>query len=296
MRSMTGFGCATVTGEKGTFTVEIKAVNSRFLELNTKAFHVSPGLEDGVKQLIKNRVHRGKLCVMLSFEPSENGQEFHVSTNRKLLASYIAALQDVHHMDGVKNNKVTLSDLLSLPEPFLQVGTEAIDDEELKPLAQEATLMALEKLNDMRLREGQNLKADLENRLQFLHKKWEFLSSRQEAVVRAYEERLRSRMEELLSTLHVSVDEGRFLEEVAIYSEKTDFTEELVRFESHLKQFEESLQSTEPVGRRLDFLLQEINREINTTASKANDMDVIDCVIIVKTELEKIREQVQNIE
>ena len=148
----------------------------------------------------------------------------------------------------------------------------------------------------MREREGNNLKVDLKKRLAFLREKLAFLISRQDLETKAYEERLRLRMTKILGAMGVELDETRLLEEVAIYSEKTDYTEEVVRFGSHLDQFEQMLDSSEPVGRKLDFLLQEINREVNTTASKASDTEVIDCVITIKTELEKIREQVQNIE
>ena len=123
-----------------------------------------------------------------------------------------------------------------------------------------------------------------------------FLEGKQEQINLDYETRLRTKMKKLLKDINGEIEESRLLQEVAIYSEKTDFTEELVRFKSHLLQFETALTAMEPVGRKLDFLIQEIQREVNTTASKANDMDVINCVIIIKTELEKIREQVQNIE
>ena len=148
----------------------------------------------------------------------------------------------------------------------------------------------------MRQREGHNLKVDLKQRLAFLREKLAFLLSRQDLAAKAYEERLRQRMEKILEQMNFEVDEGRILEEVALFSEKTDYTEEVVRFASHLDQFDAMLESEEPIGRKLDFLLQEINREASTTASKASDAEVIDTVIQIKTELEKIREQVQNIE
>lgn len=148
----------------------------------------------------------------------------------------------------------------------------------------------------MRLKEGAQLAFDIKNRIHFLQKEMNFLEGKQEQINLDYETRLRTKMKKLLKDINGEIEESRLLQEVAIYSEKTDFTEELVRFKSHLLQFETALTTMEPVGRKLDFLIQEIQREVNTTASKANDMDVINCVIIIKTELEKIREQVQNIE
>lgn len=293
---MTGFGCGNAANEKGAFTVEIKAVNSRFLEINMKGNYVSPELENYVKKLIKEKVQRGKLYVSLSFAPAENGQDTNVTIDRNLLQSYMIALNEIRHMDGIKNNKVTISDLLSLPDSFLHVSTKPMPDSELQPLLEEALIMALNQLDDMRVKEGSNLASDLQKRIEFLYGKLDMLKSMQDKVVDDYKTRLQERIIDMLKKVDADIDESRLLQEVAIYSEKTDFTEELVRLESHLKQFSDTFNHKEPVGRRLDFLLQEMNREINTTASKANDIKVIDCVIIVKTELEKMREQVQNIE
>lgn len=293
---MTGFGCGNVANEKGAFTVEIKAVNSRFLEINMKGNYVSPELENYVKKLIKEKVQRGKLYVSLSFAPAENGQDTNVTIDKNLLQSYMIALNEIRHMDGIKNNKVTISDLLSLPDSFLHVSTKPMSDSELQPLLEEALIMALNQLDDMRVKEGSNLASDLQKRIEFLYGKLDVLKSMQDKVVDDYKTRLQERIIDMLKKVDAEIDESRLLQEVAIYSEKTDFTEELVRLESHLKQFSDTFNHKEPVGRRLDFLLQEMNREINTTASKANDIKVIDCVIIVKTELEKMREQVQNIE
>lgn len=293
---MTGFGCGNAANEKGAFTVEIKAVNSRFLEINMKGNYVSPELENYVKKLIKEKVQRGKLYVSLSFAPAENGQDMNVTIDRNLLQSYMIALNEIRHMDGIKNNKVTISDLLSLPDSFLHVSTKPMSDSELQPLLEEALIMALNQLDDMRVKEGSNLASDLQKRIEFLYGKLDVLKSMQDKVVDDYKTRLQERIIDMLKKVDAEIDESRLLQEVAIYSEKTDFTEELVRLESHLKQFSDTFNHKEPVGRRLDFLLQEMNREINTTASKANDIKVIDCVIIVKTELEKMREQVQNIE
>lgn len=293
---MTGFGCGNAANEKGAFTVEIKAVNSRFLEINMKGNYISPELENYVKKLIKEKVQRGKLYVSLSFAPAENGQDTNVTIDRNLLQSYMIALNEIRHMDGIKNNKVTISDLLSLPDSFLHVSTKPMPDSELQPLLEEALIMALNQLDDMRVKEGSNLASDLQKRIEFLYGKLDVLKSMQDKVVDDYKTRLQERIIDMLKKVDADIDESRLLQEVAIYSEKTDFTEELVRLESHLKQFSDTFNHKEPVGRRLDFLLQEMNREINTTASKANDIKVIDCVIIVKTELEKMREQVQNIE
>lgn len=296
MNSMTGYGRGSAENEKGTVTVELKSVNSRFLEINLRSDHFSAFLEDTASKKIKQSLHRGKVTAFLSFRPSSEGEHIRVELDRPLLEAYAAALDEGRKTKGLRNRKASISDLLSLPEPFLHVEKESVSDEDLAPLVEEAVDNALQELIAMREREGANLKEDLEKRLSFLQEKREFLLSRQDAAAKAYEERLRERIGKVLKEQGLAIDEGRILEEVALFSEKADYTEEVVRFGSHLDQFRTILNGTEPAGRKLDFLLQEINREVNTTASKAGDTLVVDCVIIIKTELEKIREQVQNIE
>ncbi len=296
MRSMTGFGRGIGEGTIGTVTAEIKAVNSRFLEINIRSDHFSGALEEAARQVVKNAISRGKLNIFLSFTPSGEGKTVKVSVDEELVNAYLDALTRLQAMRHVKKGKISVSDLLTLPEPFLRVTKEDVSDEEMLPLVQSAMEAAIASLIAMREKEGENLKKDLLDRLTFLRHKLTFLITKQDVAAKEYEERLHQRMEKLISTMGVEIDEGRILEEVAIYSEKTDYTEEVVRFASHLDQFEDMLQDTEPVGRKLDFLLQEINREANTTASKASDKEVIDTVITIKTELEKIREQIQNIE
>lgn len=303
MKSMTGFGHGTATGTKGIVTAEIKTVNNRFLELNIRTDHFSAAAEESIKSLIKEQVHRGKIYVNLIFTSDGSRKNIHVSLDEDLLSAYLDVFHMLRHKDGIRCRKPSVSNLLSLPAPFLHVAIESITDEELISLAREAVSAALAGVNEMRRREGENLAADLNKRaadlnkrIDLLREKLLYLKSKQNIIVEDYEKRLRSRMIKLLEDSGNAWDETRLLQEVAVYSEKTDYTEELTRFESHLNQFAAALDSTEPIGRKLDFLLQEINREINTTASKANDISVIDCVIIIKTELEKIREQVQNIE
>lgn len=296
LKSMTGFGQAVSTGAKGILTAEIKSVNSRFLEINIRTNRFSSVIEESIRKRIKNQVKRGKISVNLSFETLPGSDNIHVSIDKALLKAYLNAFAEIRKMKCIKNSKPTIKDLLALPEPFLSVEKDTVSDEELIPLVEQAIDEALTGLNDMRLKEGAQLASDIRNRIHFLQKEMNFLEGKQEQINLDYETRLRTKMKKLLKDINGEIEESRLLQEVAIYSEKTDFTEELVRFKSHLLQFETALTAMEPVGRKLDFLIQEIQREVNTTASKANDMDVINCVIIIKTELEKIREQVQNIE
>ena len=296
MNSMTGFGRGTAIGDAGTVTAEVKAVNSRFLEINMRTDHFSAALEDLAARKVKEKLHRGKVNVTLSFTPAAGGNHYEVTLDRPLLEAYVKALDEGRKVKGLRNKRPVISDLLSLPQPFLTVQKEAVSDDTLSPLVEKAMDEALTGLLTMREREGENLKKDLEQRLSFIEEKRQFLLSKQDVAAREYEERLKARIDKILADHGLAADEGRILEEVAIYSEKVDYTEEVVRLGSHLVQFRDILNSDGPIGRKLDFLLQEINREVNTTASKASDTEVVDCAIIIKTELEKLREQVQNIE
>ena len=187
MNSMTGYGRGSAENGRGIVTAELKSVNSRFLEINMRSDHFSAFLEDRASRKIKETLHRGKVTVYLSFQPSAEGRNLKVVLDRNLLSAYAAALTEGRRMKGLKNRKPSISDLLTLPEPFLHVEKEVLSDEELAPLVDEAMEKALTELTDMRAREGANLKKDLEKRISFLKEKREFLLSRQDDAARAYE-------------------------------------------------------------------------------------------------------------
>lgn len=292
--SMTGFGRGSASSQAGTLTVEIKTVNSRFLELNFKC-DAGAAAEDLARRLVKDSIARGKAYISINFASAgESG--VHASFNRDMLEAQVAVLKEAQLMAGVKKGKLVLSDLLTLPGKWIEVTKDPVSEEEVLELTGDAVRQALSGLADMRRREGTALTADLSERIRFLKEKLAFLKENQDQVTHDYEARLRERIKMLTEGNGFIPDEGRIMEEVAVFSEKTDYTEELVRFESHLSQLEAALGAAGPVGRKLDFLLQEINREVNTMASKAGDLSVVDTVIAVKTELEKVREQVQNLE
>lgn len=293
--SMTGYGRASATSDVGTMTAEIKSVNSRFLELQLRG-DVPAAVENAARAVVKKYLARGKVNLSLSFSPDLAEKNVSVTVNHPFLAAYMAALGEVAGTKGVKKEKLKLRDLLALPTPFLQVSETAIGEETLLPLAEEATEKAVAALIEMRETEGANLAVDLSARLDFLSEKIQGLKALQDAVAAHYEARLRERMKKILADMHAEIDEARLLQEVAVYAEKTDYTEEIVRFESHIAQFRDILKTGGEVGRRLDFLLQELNREVNTLGSKAGEGDAITDVLTLKTELEKIREQVQNLE
>lgn len=292
--SMTGFGRGSASSQAGTVTVEIKTVNSRFLELNFKC-DAGAAAEDLARRLMKDAVSRGKAYISINFSPAgESG--IHASLNKDMLEAQAAVLKEAQLLAGVKKGKLAMQDLLALPGAWIEVTKDPVSEDEVLELTEEAMRRALSGLLEMRRREGASLAADLAERLHFLQEKLAFLKESQDKVTQAYEARLRERIKALTEGTGFTPEEGRIMEEVAIFSEKADYTEELVRFESHLSQLDQTLGAAGPVGRKLDFLLQEINREVNTMASKAGDLSVVDTVIAVKTELEKVREQVQNLE
>lgn len=220
MNSMTGFGRGIGESEIGCVTAEIKAVNSRFLEINIRSDHFSGSLEEIAREAAKKTLSRGKLNIFLSFTPTASAKATRVEVDEGLLSAYLSALDDISGRKGVKKGKVHVSDLLSLPEPFLTIRKEAATEEEMAPLVKAAMEGALVSLIEMRQREGHNLKVDLKQRLAFLRERLAFLLSRQDLAAKAYEERLRQRMEKILEQMNFEVDEGRILEEVALFSEK----------------------------------------------------------------------------
>lgn len=296
MQSMTGYGSGSAFHALGTLEVNIRTVNSRFLEISLHDSKIPAAVSQTVYQMVKDSLERGKVTVKISFIPAQGGSGRQVHVDKKLLSAYVKALQELKHVKGIKKSKVTVQDLLPLPEPWLSVEEQQIPEEEMIDLAKEAASEAIQQLIAMRVREGKNLTEDLLKRLDWIENKRQFLMDHANEAVYAYENRFKARLIELLGGLHIAVDEGRILTEIAAYAEKTDFTEEVVRLGSHLDQFRKILLSDGPKGKKLNFLLQEINREVNTTASKADNLDIVNCVIMIKTELEKMREQVQNLE
>lgn len=295
MNSMTGYGKGQLSSELGDMSIEIKTVNSRYLEFNFRSDGVSPFMEEIIKKELKEYLHRGKVSIKIKFIPNSN-KNVKVSVNESLLNSYVDILGEI------KKKKLGLSDPLSIleitnvPEPWIEVNLDKIDEEQLISVVKGSLKQAIESLIVMRKQEGENLKEDLLKRISLIKDKMSFIKEQQDSLNFEYKERLRKKINEFIQDSSFTADENRILQEIVIYSDKTDCTEEIIRFDSHISQLKDSLDSNKPIGRKLDFLLQEINREINTIASKADKVEVTNYVIIIKTELEKIREQVQNIE
>jgi uncharacterized protein (TIGR00255 family) len=289
--SMTGYGHGTRTTPEYTVTIDLKSVNHRYLEIYFKIPKLYSFLEDKLRYEISNRVSRGKLEVLISIERIIL-EEARVELNKPIVTSYLKAIQEMRNefqLDGT----IDLQSIVTLPEVFKSAQPEADQD-----LLAGITLMAMEDaltaLIEMRRNEGNSLIQGIKTKLTLLEEMRLNLLKLAPVVVITYQEKLAKRIQELVG--EIEIDPARLATEVAIFADKSDITEELVRIESHLHQFLKTTNLTEPVGRRLDFIIQELNREINTVGSKANDLRIAQTVIEFKAELEKVREQIQNIE
>ena len=279
MRSMTGFGRGTGNDGKLAVTIEMRAVNQRFLELNIRMPHAYLALEDRLRSGIKAVLKRGKVDVFVTVQDLS------------------PAAPEIHIDDAALGAVKTALEGGPLTKDWFVQTPPAIDADASWPPFEAALQGALDSMVAMRLREGANIGRDLLSRAAVMKGLVEEIAGRKDAMTAAYQERLEKKIRQLIDKAQASVpDEDRLLQEVAMYSDKVDVTEEVVRFESHLNQLHTMLQSDGEVGRKLDFLIQEMNREANTIGSKAGDLAVTESVLQLKNEIEKIREQVQNIE
>ncbi|WP_144548950.1 YicC/YloC family endoribonuclease [Bacillus sp. X1(2014)] len=288
--SMTGFGRAKAESDFFSVNVEIKTVNHRFCEMNIRMPRQLLKIEDRLKKKLSQYIRRGRVEVYVSLE-GEGSVNRKVHVDWKLLDEYsqiIKQVREKYNVEGI----VTLQDLLSRSE-LLHIEESEIGNDELEKLVLEATEEAANLLKQMRLAEGDELKKDLLAILSQLEINVMELQKFAPLVVQSYKERLTKRMEEFVNG---QLDETRILTEVAVFADKADISEEITRLKSHIQQFLHTLQSMEPIGRKLDFIVQEMNREANTIGSKANDSNIAKQVVDIKSLLEKLKEQVQNIE
>ncbi len=291
VRSMTGYGRGEALGDAGRIVVEMKAVNHRFSEVVFRMPRQFNALEDPAKKLVQSRVKRGRIDVYVSWEPPAKDKG--VKVDKELAIAYYNALKELGGEIG-SNSEISLDTLARLPD-VLQVEEGEITADELWPTFETAVTEAVDGLIAMREREGAALRADLEERITRIEAFGKAVQERALQVVEEYRQRLTRRLEELLPESN-PVDPQRLAQEVAIFADRADVTEEVQRLASHVSQFRQALQKGDPIGRKLDFLVQELGREINTIGSKANDAVITNRVVDAKSELEKIREQVQNIE
>lgn len=291
IKSMTGYGRAELMTETVKITAELKAVNHRFSDYSIRMPRHLLSLEDRVRSLAGEYITRGKTDIFITVESfGEDDKE--IVLNEALAASYIKALSQLRDKFGLRDD-MSVSSVSRYPDIFKAERKEIDEDamwEQIKPVFTEA----LENFTAMRAREGARIYEDLNARVNYMKSLAEKIDEKAPAIVSEYQSRLYEKIKETIGDR--DIDEGRVLTEVAIFADKVAINEELVRLKSHFEEYSVILSGDEPAGRRLDFLIQEINREINTIGSKANDMDVAKLVVELKAELEKLREQIQNIE
>ena len=291
VRSMTGFGRAEILTEQVRAACEVKSVNHRYFEFSARAPRSCGFLEERLKRFFQERVSRGKIECYVSLE-FLGDSDIEVKLNAPVLRGYLDAFASMESDYGVRND-AAVSSLLRVPDLF-QVQKKAVDEEAVWAVVMQAASEAAEKFIAMREAEGQRLQDDILARSDEILRHVAFVEERSPQTVLEYNEKLLTRMRDLLES--ASVDEQRLLTEAAIFADKIAVAEEIVRLRSHLQQLADFLAAPEAVGRKMDFLVQEINREANTIGSKASDIEIARRVVEIKSNVEKIREQVQNIE
>lgn len=291
IKSMTGFGRGHNVLNGRDITVEIRAVNHRYYEFSCRIPRSMGFAEEKLKSLLQGKISRGKAEVSVLVSNTSISDE-KITLNTEVIRSYIEAMHEAGGQFGLEND-ISESDILRIPDAFTVVKTD-VDEEQLWEDVRVTAEQALERFISMRETEGERMKADILSRLDRIEEWVGFVEERSPLVVEDYRKRLYDRMCEVLKGK--DIDENRILLEAGIFSEKTAVDEETVRLRSHINQFRTMLESAEPVGRKLDFLVQEMNRETNTIGSKVQDIEVTRVVVDQKSEIEKIREQIQNIE
>lgn len=293
MNSMTGFGRATQIVDGLQCIIEIKSVNSRFLDLNIRSPKQVNSVEHSIRKCIQKTIHRGKVDVFVTLQDvADREKQFIINSSLKY------QIQDLLVSEGFyrEPQEVPLSAVMAISNDWVQIQDSEVTEDVLQSLVTDTTTNALNALVSMRQSEGIHIQQDLLHRLSQMTNIIEDINSHKADAVIAYKENLRTKMMDYVEGLDITANEDRLLQEVAIMADKTDITEEIVRFRSHVLQLTNTLKMDEPIGRKLDFIIQEMNREVNTIGSKAMDITLTDHVVQLKCELEKVREQVQNIE
>jgi len=289
--SMTGFGRGTSETEEMGYTIEIKSVNHRYLDLNIKLPKSLISLEGRIRREIQNKINRGKIDLFLTQNVYQIKNEKAIF-NKKVADSYVACLKDVKERYNAADD-ISVSLISRFPE-VITLEQKEEDLESIWGLICSALNEAIDKLNIMRTIEGEKLKEDILIKLMGIEKMVLKIEEKAPQVPLIYKEKLQNRLKELLE--NNQIDESRLYSEVTMFSDRSCIDEEIVRLKSHISQLRSTLSMDEPIGRKLDFIVQEMNRETNTIGSKANDLEITKYVLEMKNDIEKIREQIQNIE
>ena len=291
VKSMTGFGRCEVSEGSRKMTVEMKSVNHRYLDVNMKMPKKLNFFDASIRNLLKTYIQRGKVDLFITYEDTAE-TNFSLKYNQELAGEYLKYLQQMAETFGLEND-IRVSTLSRYPEVLSMEEVQA-DEEELWNLLEKALKGACEQFVETRIKEGENLRKDLLAKLDEMMENVEYISVRSPEIVGEYRKKLEDKVKELLEDVHI--EESRLATEVTIFADKICVDEEIVRLRSHIEHTKTTLEEGGAVGRKLDFIAQEMNREANTILSKANDLEVSNHAIDLKTEIEKVREQIQNIE
>ncbi len=293
LNSMTGYGEAEGEINGVSYAVEIKAVNNRYLKTNVKLPEVVAFLEETVEKLLRQNLSRGTVNYVLRTKDTSANVLFDVDeTALRALMERLNRVRSSADIDGT----IDIGSLLSLPGIIRPTVPDEEMAEQIKRIVLDVSQKAIDKLKQMRAAEGNSLEADLESHCQAIRQNLEKIRARSAVVVQEYAKRLKKRVDELLAEAKLKLDEETLAREVAVLADRSDISEEITRLDSHLQRFAESCQSSDQAGRKLDFISQEMLREANTIASKASDAEIIRYVVDVKCQVDRIKEQVQNVE
>ena len=291
MKSMTGYGKGTASHDGRELTIELKSVNHRFLDIGIRIPRILSCTEDTIRKVLSTRLSRGHIDVYLNYRNTRIDAKT-VSVDAQLVHAYVTAARAVPTELGLDDD-LTLSKVLTLPD-VTEIIAKDEDPDALIALAEEATNAAVDALEVMRQNEGERLKAALTAGVDALAGYRESILLRAPLVVEDYRKKLTERIESVLSD--TEIDRARLATEIALFADRACIDEELVRLASHITQFRAYLEAEEPIGRKMDFIIQEMSRECNTIGSKANDAELTNTVLLCKAEIEKLREQIQNVE
>ncbi|HHT9130547.1 MAG TPA: YicC/YloC family endoribonuclease [Candidatus Brocadiaceae bacterium] len=293
LKSMTGFGIAEYKDDERMIRVELRSVNNRFLKIDSRLPEVLQSYESEIERPIREKVVRGTILLNLNYQPLRQESEYVLNVDR--LKEYYHVLNNIKKEIGSRE-KISVNSLILLPGVLQKGKNNKEDKDPLLTLCISLTNEALGKMLEMRAVEGEHLAKDVEQRKEFILSILDRAETMAPIVVQEYSKRLRGRIATLLAGTDIEITDNSLCREIAIFAERCDITEEISRLKSHLQQLQQSIYSDEPMGRKLDFIVQEMFRETNTMCSKANDSEMLKDLVDVKTEIEKIREQIFNIE
>ena len=290
IKSMTGYGKSSLSINSREYQVEIKTVNHKYIDVNIKMPRIISYLEEDVRKLVVSRIKRGKVDIQISFENySKDGND--VKINTELAQIYIQSLRELAEAENLSSN-IEVTEITKLPD-VLTIKSN-LDENETKEELLQVVNEAIDKLIQMRKVEGEKISKDILDKIARIEQKNEEIFGLPTGLIEEYVVKLEARVKELLKT--EELDKSRLMQEVVIYADKCSVEEEVTRLRSHIYQLRQLINSEEPIGKKMDFLIQEMNRETNTIGSKANNLEITNIVVDIKTILEDIREQIQNIE